>query len=306
MSMHMNKLQGMKENERELEVWQHPILFILSNLFGGKPSIASQNFKPSSSSPRLSPKGLRLYIGNFPLHMDEVLVKTTKSRRIRMVERKTRKRSVGIPKTKHLEARNTMERPEKKKRSVTLIRDHFKEYLSNLIVEFDHFGRAIGPNRFKFTSYRGVTTRKMISILIDSWDLVDQCDKDQLWLNINNHWHIRDDDHKAQVLRDCNTHWKAYKSELLKLWDNGVNPNIWKDKKPFSSEELEERLKTWMINFGDKVKPFCKAYNESTTKGKERLEVTKGKESFAEIEKFVSVGMVIHVFHNIHGLELAV
>nr|KAJ0223373.1 hypothetical protein LSAT_V11C200094830 [Lactuca sativa] len=237
--------------------------------------------------------------------MDEVLVKTTKSRRIRMVERKTRKRSVGKPKTKHLEARNTMERLEKKKRSVTLIRDHSKEYLSNLTVEFDHFGRAIGPNRFKFTSYRGVTTRKMISILIDSWDLVDQCDKDQLWLNIKNYWHIRDDDHKAQVLRDCNTHWKAYKSELLKLWDNGVNlvkkysyldkamwkkflvlksteefKNIWKDKKPFSSEELKERVKTWMRTFGDKVKPFCKAYNESTTKGKERLEVTKGKESW--------------------------
>ncbi|CAI9276453.1 unnamed protein product [Lactuca saligna] len=227
--------------------------------------------------------------------MDEVLGKTTKSKRIHMVERKNRKRSVGKPKTKHLEA------------------------------------RAIGPNRFKFTSYRGVTMRKMISILIDSWDSVDQCDKDQLWLNIKNYWHIRDDDHKAQVLRDCNTHWKAYKSELLKLWDNGVNPvkkyphlnkamwknflvlksteefeNIWKDKKPFSSKELEERVKIWMKTFGDKVKPFCKAYNESTTKGKERLEVTKGKESFAEIEKFVSVGMVIHVFHYIHGLELAV
>ncbi|KAL7596475.1 hypothetical protein Lser_V15G30322 [Lactuca serriola] len=37
--------------------------------------------------------------------MDEVLVQTTKSRRIRMVERKTRKRSVGKPKTKHLQAR---------------------------------------------------------------------------------------------------------------------------------------------------------------------------------------------------------
>ena len=77
-----------------------------------------------------------------------------------------------------------MDSKEKKKRSVTLIRDHSKEYLSNLTVEFDQFGRAIGPNRFKFTSYHGVTTRKMISILIDSWDLVDQCDKDQLWLNI--------------------------------------------------------------------------------------------------------------------------
>ncbi|XP_042755309.1 uncharacterized protein LOC111921450 [Lactuca sativa] len=168
--------------------------------------------------------GLRLYIGNLPSHMDEVLVQTTKSRRIRMVERKTRKRSVDKPKTKHLEARHTMDSKEKKKRSVTLIRDHSKEYLSNLTVEFDQFDRAIGPNRFKFTSYHGVTTRKMISILIDSWDLVDQCDKDQLWLNIKNYWHIRDDNHKAQVLRDCNTQWKAYKSALLKLWEKGVNP----------------------------------------------------------------------------------
>ncbi|CAH1426698.1 unnamed protein product [Lactuca virosa] len=87
--------------------------------------------------------GLRLYIRNLPLHMDEVLVQTTKSRRIRMVERKTRKRSVGKPKTKHLEARHTMDRPEKKKRSVTLIRDHSKEYLSNLTVEFVSVGMVI-------------------------------------------------------------------------------------------------------------------------------------------------------------------
>ncbi|XP_042752652.1 uncharacterized protein LOC111880645 [Lactuca sativa] len=56
--------------------------------------------------------GMRLYIRNLPLHIDEVLVQTTKSRRIYMVERKTRKRSVGKPRTKHLEARHTMDRPE--------------------------------------------------------------------------------------------------------------------------------------------------------------------------------------------------
>nr|KAJ0195043.1 hypothetical protein LSAT_V11C700352230 [Lactuca sativa] len=55
---------------------------------------------------------MRLYIRNLPLHIDEVLVQTTKSRRIYMVERKTRKRSVGKPRTKHLEARHTMDRPE--------------------------------------------------------------------------------------------------------------------------------------------------------------------------------------------------
>ncbi|CAI9270047.1 unnamed protein product [Lactuca saligna] len=120
--------------------------------------------------------------------MDEVLVQTTKSRRIRMVERKPEKEVLINPK-----------------------RNILKQELLDLTA-------------LKFTSYRGVTTRKMISILIDSWDLVDQCDKDQLWLNIKNYWHIRDDNHKAQVLRDCNTQWKAYKSALLKLWEKGVNP----------------------------------------------------------------------------------
>ncbi|CAI9271190.1 unnamed protein product [Lactuca saligna] len=87
--------------------------------------------------------GMRLYIRNLPLHIDQVLVQTTKSRRICMVERKTRKRSVGKPKSKHLEARHTMDRPEKKKRSVTLIRDHSKDYLSNLTVEFGSVGVVI-------------------------------------------------------------------------------------------------------------------------------------------------------------------
>ncbi|KAL4568429.1 hypothetical protein LXL04_024042 [Taraxacum kok-saghyz] len=77
-----------------------------------------------------------------------------------------------------------MGRLPRKKRSVTLIRNHSEEYLANLHVDFHEYDRPIGKNRFKFASYRGVTTRKMISILVKSWDVVDECDKDQLWLNI--------------------------------------------------------------------------------------------------------------------------
>ncbi|KAL4580605.1 hypothetical protein LXL04_016805 [Taraxacum kok-saghyz] len=84
----------------------------------------------------------------------------------------------------YVEIRHIMGRLPRKKRSVTLIRNHSEEYLANLHVDFDEYGRPIGKNRFKFASYRGVTTRKRISILIDSWDVVDECEKDQLWLNI--------------------------------------------------------------------------------------------------------------------------
>ncbi|KAL4585211.1 hypothetical protein LXL04_009827 [Taraxacum kok-saghyz] len=121
-----------------------------------------------------------------------------------------------------------MGRLPRKKRSVTLIRNHSEEYLANLHVDFDEYGRPIGKNQFKFASYRGVTTRKRISILIDSWDVVDECDKDQLWLNIKNYWNIPDDkrteDIKTQTLKDCNTQWRAYKSRLLYLWDNHIDP----------------------------------------------------------------------------------
>ncbi|KAL7584435.1 uncharacterized protein LOC128125919 isoform X1 [Lactuca sativa] len=77
---------------------------------------------------------------------------------------------------------------------------------------------------------------------------------------------------------ECGYYVMNWMHEFVLFRQHGFPKNIWKDKKPFSSEELEERVKTWMRTFGDKVKPFCKAYNESTTKGKERLEVTKGKE----------------------------
>ncbi|CAI9268975.1 unnamed protein product [Lactuca saligna] len=77
---------------------------------------------------------------------------------------------------------------------------------------------------------------------------------------------------------ECGYYVMNWMNEFVLFRQHGFPKNIWKDKKTFSSEELEERVKTWMRTFGDKVKPFCKAYNESTTKGKERLEVTKGKE----------------------------
>ncbi|KAL4591898.1 hypothetical protein LXL04_004873 [Taraxacum kok-saghyz] len=143
-------------------------------------------------------------------------------------------------------SRHTMDRPRRKKRSVTLVREHSEEYLANLRVQFNRYGCAIGVNRPKFASYRGVTTRKLISILIESWDQVKQCEKDNLWLTIKN---IPNDDDpeitkriKKRQLKFCNTHWKAYKSTLLKLWAAGETLETLEERYPYLDMEMFEKF----------------------------------------------------------------
>ncbi|KAL4577586.1 hypothetical protein LXL04_013695 [Taraxacum kok-saghyz] len=151
--------------------------------------------------------------------------------------------------------RHTMDRPPRKKRSVTLVREHSEEYLANLRVQFNRYGCAIGVNRPKFASYRGVTTRKLISILIESWDQVEQCEKDNLWLNIMNYWNIPDDDDpkitkriKKRQLKSFNTHWKAYKSTLLKLWAAGESLESLEERYPYLDMEMFEKFLTLKSN----------------------------------------------------------
>lgn len=71
----------------------------------------------------------------------------------------------------------------RKKRSVTLIREHFKSN-AELQVEFDERGQNIGANQSQFSNYCGVMVKTSISILISSWDQVPKSEKDELWLNI--------------------------------------------------------------------------------------------------------------------------
>nr|KAJ0199481.1 hypothetical protein LSAT_V11C600316460 [Lactuca sativa] len=59
---------------------------------------------------------------------------------------------------------------------------------------------------------------------------------------------------------ECGYYVMNWMHEFVLFRQHGFPKNIWKDKKPFSSEELEERVKTWMRTFGDKVKPFCKVH----------------------------------------------
>ncbi|CAH1436969.1 unnamed protein product [Lactuca virosa] len=54
------------------------------------------------------------------------------------------------------------------------------------------------------------------------------------------------------------TWFKKTKTDISRLCPMTWNlpKNIWKDKNRFFGEELDERVKTWMRTFGDKVKLF--------------------------------------------------
>lgn len=97
-----------------------------------------------------------------------------------------------------------MEKPIKKKRRVTLIRDKPKKKLQSLHVNFDHTNRAIGATQPGFGSYCGAIARTRISCLIESWDKVPKSQLDDLWLEIKNHWHIPNDNAKKRTLSVCN------------------------------------------------------------------------------------------------------
>ncbi|CAI9296522.1 unnamed protein product [Lactuca saligna] len=76
-----------------------------------------------------------------------------------------------------------MDQPQRKKRSVTLIRGNLKNK-GDLEIEFDELGQNIGETQSQFSNYCGVMVRTRISILILRWDEVPKAEIDELWLNI--------------------------------------------------------------------------------------------------------------------------
>ncbi|CAI9302872.1 unnamed protein product [Lactuca saligna] len=127
-----------------------------------------------------------------------------------------------------------MSRPQRKGRSVSLIKDKPKHKLVHLQIEFNELGQTIGNNRFEFTTYCGVTVRTRISIL-KQWNEVPQPEIDELWLNIKTHWNIPNDDYKAQVLKVCNQQWRSYKSKLVKFMDKHIDPL---EKYPYLDKDM--------------------------------------------------------------------
>ncbi|KAI3510158.1 hypothetical protein L1887_25689 [Cichorium endivia] len=130
--------------------------------------------------------------------------------------------------------RHTMSQRQRKKRSVTLIREN-PQNKAELKFDFDELGQNIGATQHQFSNYCGVMVRTRISILILRWDEVPKTELDELWLNIKKHWNIEDDTYKQQVLKICNQAWKVHKSRLVnKFLKKGRNPL---DEYPYLDED---------------------------------------------------------------------
>lgn len=76
-----------------------------------------------------------------------------------------------------------MDQPQRKKRSVTLIRGNPRNKV-DLEIEFDELGQNIGASQSQFSNYCEVMVRTRISIHILRWDEVLKTEINELLSNI--------------------------------------------------------------------------------------------------------------------------
>ncbi|GJW96128.1 hypothetical protein Tco_0177936 [Tanacetum coccineum] len=127
--------------------------------------------------------------------------------------------------------------PQRKKRGIYSLKKKNRKQLNG--VTFDEHGFAIGDDQSPFALYIGAVTKAKISILIDDWRKVSKINKTQLWLEIKEHFRLKNDDCKTQVLKQCNHSWKSFKKDLrtnymykkLSPCDKYtfIEPNIWEE-----------------------------------------------------------------------------
>ncbi|KAF3320941.1 hypothetical protein FCM35_KLT15075 [Carex littledalei] len=54
------------------------------------------------------------------------------------------------------------------------------------VVEWDEFWRPVGQNAGKYASWVGLEARQRVDILYDSWERVDDTERDELWEAVKN------------------------------------------------------------------------------------------------------------------------
>ncbi|GKF22735.1 retrovirus-related pol polyprotein from transposon TNT 1-94, partial [Tanacetum coccineum] len=102
---------------------------------------------------------------------------------------------IGVPESRHegrLEGKGTIGRNNDKHQSIVIMEKPRKKRGINKIkdlpvgesMRFNKLGAAIGEYQHTFTSYRGNTVRKNISILKPNWHKIDVEEKELLWLDI--------------------------------------------------------------------------------------------------------------------------
>lgn len=70
----------------------------------------------------------------------------------------------------------------KKKRGPTLCKNQpdGKEF----DIEWDEYWRPVGKNAGKYANWVGLEARQQVDILYDSWDMVDDDKRDELWESV--------------------------------------------------------------------------------------------------------------------------
>ncbi|KAM7272615.1 hypothetical protein ACFE04_027278 [Oxalis oulophora] len=80
-------------------------------------------------------------------------------------------------------------------------------------IAFNKYMTPRGPNRKLYSSFVGMNVRQIVPINVRSWDLVDEIDKEQLWMYIEDMFEI-DCDMKWALFNHAANLWRGWKSRL--------------------------------------------------------------------------------------------
>nr|KYP41324.1 hypothetical protein KK1_037316 [Cajanus cajan] len=87
-------------------------------------------------------------------------------------------------------------------------------------------GKASGPNAAKFKSYLGVLARWHVSIIIPSWDDVQEADKNLMWQDIQQNFDIPNTElMRRKMLSALATRWRDFKTFLTREYVFGERQN---------------------------------------------------------------------------------
>lgn len=114
-------------------------------------------------------------------------------------------------------------------------------------VEFNQFGQAVGKWQNLYGKYTGTRTRRLISIVKNTWKHVTKEEKNFLWSDIKHaHFRLENVDVRKRTLVSCGTKWKAFKTKLrVKYMLKGISPlGKWTFIEPHVWEEFCQKENT--------------------------------------------------------------
>ncbi|KAM7266630.1 hypothetical protein ACFE04_004527 [Oxalis oulophora] len=145
--------------------------------------------------------------------------------------------------------RGNDKKSSKKKRNVTWdlrgpamclkLRENRKKF-GKQSIQFNKYLTPRGPNRKYYSSFLGMNVRQLIPINVKSWDLVDDLEKHQLWIYMEDMFEM-ECDMKWSVLNHADNLWRQWKSRL-----NTYNVQPFRHTDPEKLEAVPKRAKGYV------------------------------------------------------------